>query len=160
MVKENASFSEAFQLHLIGVVSDVVLQTLQHYGLANHIKTLGYVSHEEAIKAQMSSRILLLVEIDSEDTKVIIPGKLFEYMASDTPILAVGPKDSDVETILKSTNTGQYFYYDQKQAIKSQILSYFEAYKTDSLSVNAIGLQQYSRKALTKSLADVLKDSL
>lgn len=106
----------------------------------------------------MGSRLLLLVEIDSEDTKVIIPGKLFEYMISETPIIALGPKDSDVETILKATNTGSYFYYDQKEAIKSQILSYFEAYKNKSLVVNAIGLQQYSRKALTKSLAEILKD--
>ena len=158
LVKENQSFSEAFQLHLTGIVSNDILETLKQYGLTNHVKTLGYVSHENAIKAQMSSRLLLLIEIDSEDTKVIIPGKLFEYMVSETPILAVGPKDSDVEAILRSTNTGQYFYYDQKQAIKSQILSYFEAYKTNSLSVNAIGLQQYSRKALTKSLADLLKD--
>ena len=157
LINEDLSFSEAFQLRLIGVVSDDVLQTLQQHGLSNHIRTMGYLSHEEAIKAQMSSRVLLLVEIDSEDTKVIIPGKLFEYMAADTPILAVGPKDSDVETILKSTNTGQYFYYDQKQAIKSQILSYFEAYKTNSLAVNAIGLQQYSRKSLTKTLAELLK---
>ncbi len=158
LIKENSSFSEAFQLQLIGVVSDDVLQTLQEYKLSEHISIMGYVSHDEALKAQMSSRLLLLVEINSEDTKVIIPGKLFEYMISETPILAVGPKDSDVETIIKSTNTGQYFYYDQKQAIKSQILLYFEAYKSNTLSVNAIGLQQYSRKALTKSLAGLLKD--
>ncbi|WP_323789848.1 glycosyltransferase family 4 protein [Psychroserpens sp.] len=158
LVKENHSFSEAFQLYLIGVVSDDVLLTLQQFGLENHVKTLGYVSHREALKAQMSSRVLLLIEIDSNDTKAIIPGKLFEYMVSETPILAVGPEDSDVETILKLTNTGQYFYYEQKQAIKSQILSYFEAYKTNSLTVNAIGLQQYSRKALTKSLAELLKE--
>lgn len=158
LIKENSAFSEAFQLQLIGVVSDDVLQTLQEYKLSKHISIMGYVSHDEALKAQMSSRLLLLVEIDSEDTKVIIPGKLFEYMISETPILAVGPKDSDVETIIKSTNTGQYFYYEQKQAIKSQILSYFEAYKSNTLSVKAIGLQQYSRKALTKSLAGLLKD--
>ncbi|WP_033958824.1 glycosyltransferase family 4 protein [Psychroserpens jangbogonensis] len=158
LVKENQSFSDAFQLQLIGVVSDDIMETINQFGLANNVKALGYVSHENAIKAQMSSRLLLLVEIDSEDTKVIIPGKLFEYMVSETPIIAVGPKDSDVEVILKSTNTGQYFYYDQKQIIKSQILSYFEAYKANSLTVNAIGLQQYSRKALTKSLADLLKD--
>jgi hypothetical protein len=158
LVQENIAFSDAFQLQLIGVVSDEIMTTLKHYELTSHVKTIGYVSHEEAIKAQMRSRVLLLVEIDSEDTKVIIPGKLFEYMVSETPILAVGPKDSDVETILKSTNTGHYFYYDEKQAIKSQILSYFEAYKTNSLIVNAIGLQQYSRKALTKLLSDILKN--
>lgn len=158
LLHENHSFSESFELQLFGVVSDDVIKALKNFGLENHFSLKGYVSHSEAIKAQMASQVLLLVEIDSEDTKVIIPGKLFEYMASHTPIIAVGPKDSDVEQIIKTTNTGTYFCYNEKDAIKSQILSYFEAYKTNSLSVNGIGIQQYSRKALTKSLADLLKD--
>ena len=75
-----------------------------------------------------------MIEIDSEDTKAIIPGKLFEYMASETPILAIGPKDSDVERIIKETNTGYYFSYADKSEIKVQILSYFNAFKNNTLS--------------------------
>lgn len=157
LIEAHDDFRNAFRLKLIGVVSDDVLQTLKAYQLEPYINKVGYVSHEEAIKEQMASRILLLVEIDSEDTKVIIPGKLFEYMASSTPIMAVGPKGSDVETILKTTNTGHYFYYDDKERIKSQILSYFQAYKSNSLIVNAIGLEQFSRKTLTRQLSEVLK---
>jgi glycosyltransferase involved in cell wall biosynthesis len=156
LIDENESFRSAFEFKLIGVVSEDVLKTLDEFNLESYINNMGYMSHENAIKEQMSSRVLLMVEIDSEDTKVIIPGKLFEYMASGTPIIAVGPKDSDVETILKSTNTGQYFYYYNKEEIKSQILSYFEAYKSDSLTVNAIGLEQYSRKSLTKVLSEII----
>ena len=156
LLKENADFKEAFRLKLIGVTSEDVLRTLYDYGLERYIDDLGYMSHKDAIKHQMASRVLIMVEIDSEDTKVIIPGKLFEYMASATPIIAVGPTDSDVETILKSTNTGHYFYYDGKDAIKSQILSYFEAYKSNNLAVHAIGLEQYSRKSLTKRLSEII----
>ena len=104
----------------------------------------------------MQSRVLLLIEIDSEDTKAIIPGKLFEYMASDTPILAIGPKASDIEKIIKSTNTGCYFTYDQIHEIKSQILAYFEAYKNNTLTTSPIGLKQYSRKELTSKLAKLI----
>lgn len=156
LIHENDDFRSTFQLKLIGVVSEDVLKTMKSYGLESYIHNMGYVSHEEAIGQQMISRILLMVEIDSEDTKVIIPGKLFEYMASGTPILAVGPEGSDVETILRSTNTGQYFYYHDKQRIKSQILSYFEAYKSNTLQVNAIGLEEYSRKSLTKRLSEII----
>lgn len=156
LIEERKDFRSTFQLKLIGVVSDDVLQTLKGFQLETYINNLGYVSHEDAIAQQMASRVLLMVEIDSEDTKVIIPGKLFEYMASSTPIIAVGPKDSDVETILKSTNTGYYFYYQDKERIKSQILLYFEAYKSNSLVVNAIGLEQYSRKSLTKRLSEII----
>ncbi|WP_298757403.1 glycosyltransferase [uncultured Psychroserpens sp.] len=156
LIQEHDDFQSAFQLKLIGVVSEDVLQTLHNHGLEGYINNLGYVTHEEALRQQMVSRVLLLVEIDSEDTKVIIPGKLFEYMASGTPIIAVGPTDSDVETILKTSNTGHYFYYDKKEQMKSQILSYFNAYKSDSLVVSAIGLEQYSRKSLTKRLSEII----
>ena len=156
LLKEHEDFRSAFQLKLIGVVSDDVLQTMSAYGLKDYIHMEGYVPHNKAIAEQMASQVLLMVEIDSDDTKVIIPGKLFEYMVSGTPILAVGPKGSDVETILKTTNTGQYFYYDAKENIKSQILSYFKAYKSNTLVVNAIGLEKFSRKSLTKRLSEII----
>jgi hypothetical protein len=95
----------------------------------------------------------LLIEIDSDDTKCIIPGKLFEYMVSERPILAIGPKNSDFENIIKQTNTGVFYQYNEKNELKSQILNYFNQYLENNLKVNAVGLQQYSRKSLTKQLA-------
>ncbi|WP_111683037.1 glycosyltransferase [Winogradskyella tangerina] len=157
LIIENADFSKTFQLNLIGVVSDDVLETISNSGLKDYIELTGYVSHEEAIKFQMKSQVLVLVEINSEDTKAIIPGKLFEYMISETPILAIGPKDSDIEQIIKSTNTGTYFNYLQKEELKQQILIYFEDFQKNSLKVHAIGLQPYSRKALTKRLSELIK---
>lgn len=157
LIAENKTFSEAFKLQLIGVISDDVIGSIHQNGLENHLEVVGYVSHNEALKFQMKSQVLLLIEIDSEDTKAIIPGKVFEYLISETPILAIGPKDADVEQIIKSTNTGTYFNHDQKEELKTQLLSYFEAYKNNNLKVNAIGLKPYSRKALTKQLACLIK---
>jgi hypothetical protein len=48
----------------------------------------------------------LLIEIDSPETKSIIPGKLFEYMVSNRPIIAIGPNGSDFAEIITETNTG------------------------------------------------------
>lgn len=157
LINENDEFSKAFKLQLIGVVSDDVVESIRQNGLKNHLDVLGYVNHEDAIKFQMKSQLLLLIEIDSEDTKAIIPGKVFEYLISETPILAIGPKDADVEHIIKSTNTGTYYTYNQKTELKTQILDYFNAFKNESLKVNAIGLQPYSRKALTQKLSEILK---
>jgi galactitol-specific phosphotransferase system IIB component len=157
LIKENTGFSEKFQLNLVGVVSTVIIESLNSFGLKNFVNLLGYVSHDEAIKFQMKSQVLLLIEIDSEDTKAIIPGKIFEYLISETPILAIGPKDSDIETIIKTTNSGTYFTYHQKAELKAQILSYFESFQNNKLKTNAIGLQMYSRKALTKQLSELIK---
>ena len=61
------------------------------------MKLLGYVSHSEALQMQHDAQVLLLLEIDRPETKAIIPGKLFEYFAAERPIVALGPKGSDIE---------------------------------------------------------------
>jgi glycosyltransferase involved in cell wall biosynthesis len=156
IIAENPSFSNDFQLKLIGAVSPEILQTISKFGLEGFVTNLGYVSHHEAVSQQRSSQVLLLIEIDSEITKSIIPGKLFEYMVSERPILAIGPKDSDFETIIKSTNTGVFHQYDEKEKLKQTLLNFYESYKSNTLHVHAVGLQQYSRKNLTQQLAQVI----
>ncbi len=157
LITENESFSKAFQLNLIGVVSDDVVESINDNGLKEYLNVIGYVNHDEAVAFQQKSRVLLLIEIDSEDTKAIIPGKLFEYLVSETPILFIGPKDSDVEEIIKKTNTGLSFNYTQKDELKTQILAWFKAFQKNNLEVNPVGLQPYSRKALTEKLSVLLK---
>lgn len=157
IIKENPSFKEDFQLKLIGAVSQEVLETIAEFRLEKHVNNLGYISHNEAVSQQRSSQVLLLIEINSELTKSIIPGKLFEYMASERPILALGPENSDFESILKSTNTGVFHQYDAFDELKQSILECYEKYKTNTLHVHAVGLQQYSRKNLTKQLVEVIQ---
>ncbi len=157
LINENKLFKEHFELKLIGAVSREVLDAINENKLSGYVNNLGYVSHEEAIVQQRKSQLLLLVEIDSDETKCIIPGKLFEYMVSERPIVAIGPQGADFATIIKSTNTGIFVNYTEKEKLKRALLDYFEQYKKGNLKSDGIGLHQYSRKALTGQLADLLR---
>ena len=130
---------------------------LAHFELNPYLKNLGYVSHAEAIAHQKKSQVLLLIEIDSEDTKSIIPGKLFEYMVSNRPIIAIGPRDSDFAEIITNTNTGVFFDYSDKVKLKSVILDFYNQFLEGKLQSNGVGLQKFSRKNLTKELAQLLQ---
>ncbi|MEG1377040.1 MAG: glycosyltransferase family 4 protein, partial [Myroides sp.] len=158
ILQENEQFKSDFQLQLIGKVSSEIIDTIKEFQLDNYLNILGYVSHTEALKYQRSSQVLLLIEIDSFETIGIIPGKLFEYMAAERPILAIGPKQSDVEKIIKDTNAGKYFNYDNLQEVKQYILDCYTKYKQNNLKVHGIGLQYFSRKKLTEKLAGVIKN--
>ena len=153
---ENKVFSKNLLIKLVGVVSEDVLKSLAVFGLTENYKILGYVSHQEAIQIQHDAQVLLLVEMDSPETKSIIPGKLFEYVAANRPILAIGPEGSDVEGIIKETNTGVYFKYTDKEKLKQQLQLYYEAYLKANLNVNSKNIEKYSRSALTKSLSTIL----
>ena len=157
--RDDKVFQSQFQLNLVGAVSNEILQAIERHELFQFVNLVGYVSHEEAIRHQKQSQVLLLVEINSEETKCIIPGKLFEYMASNRPILAIGPEGSDIEAIITKTNTGAFFTYEQYNEIKDKILTYFQAFRKGQLQSNAVGLQQYSRKSLTKKLAGIIHNS-
>ena len=156
LVAENALFASHLELKLIGAVSNEVVSSIKEHGLEKYMNLMGYVSHETALQEQKSSQILLLIEINSPETKCIIPGKLFEYIVSERPILALGPVGADFEQIIKSTNTGVFFTYNEKEALKSQISIYFESFLMKNLAVHAVGLQKYSRKSLTGDLARLL----
>lgn len=157
LIKENADFKKHLELKLIGAVSHEVLEAITEFKLDGYVNNLGYVSHTEALEHQKCSQVLLLVEINSEETKCIIPGKLFEYMVSERPVIAIGPDGADFAEIIKTTNTGIFTTYFEKEKLKQAILDYFNAYQEGNLKSNAIGLQQYSRKNLTGQLANVLK---
>ena len=156
LIKENLDFKKDFQLKLIGAISQEVLDAISEFKLQDYVLNLGYVSHQEAVEHQRKSQVLLLIEINSEETKSIIPGKLFEYMVSERPIIAIGPEGSDFAEIITATNTGVFFMYDEKKRLKALLLEYYNQYKNQNLKVHAVGLQQYSRKNLTEKLVKLI----
>ena len=157
LVAENEDFKEDFQLKLIGIVGEPILKSLDRHDLEKHVVVKKYVPHYKAIQYQKSAQLLLLIEIDSEDTKGIIPGKLFEYMVSQRPILALGPGGAEFAKIIRETNTGAFFQYSEKDQIKTFLKERYEEYKQGNLQSHPIGLQKYSRKALTGELAAIIK---
>lgn len=156
LLSEIPDFNKHLEIKLIGAVSQEVLETITQFGLNPYLNNLGYVSHADAIAHQKKSQALLLIEIDSEETRSIIPGKLFEYMVSGRPIIAIGPIHSDFEEIISHTNTGVFLHYSEKEKLKNVILDYYNQYLEGKLKSNGVGLQKYSRKSLTKELVELL----
>ncbi len=156
LISEIPDFGSHLEIKLIGAVSQEVFETIDQFGLNPYLNNLGYVSHSEAITHQRKSQVLLLIEINSEDTKSIIPGKLFEYMVSGRPIVAIGPNGSDFAEIITNTNTGVFFDYSEKMKLKSVLLGFYNQFLEGKLQSNWIGLQQYSRKSLTANLVELI----
>ena len=156
LIKESEDFAAAFQLNLIGSVSEEVMSAICSFGLESYVCNIGYIPHKDVLEYQKKSQILLLIEENSKETEYIIPGKLFEYMASKRPIIAIGPAASDIEKILNKTRSGTYFRYGDTAALRTLLVQHFEAYKIQELKVDSKGLDAYSRKSLTQQLAKIL----
>ncbi len=160
LISENEKFALHFKLNLIGKISQEILNELKKYNLSQYYDNIGYLQHHEAIIHQKKSQVLLLIEIDSKKTKCIIPGKLFEYMVSERPIIAIGPIGSDIEEIITETKTGTFHNYKEKEKLKQTFLTYFNLYLENNLKVFPVGSGKYSRKYLTEKLSKVIFHNL
>ena len=157
LVKNNIDFKDNFRLKLAGKVSEEVLESIRKYELQDYLKNEGYVDHSSAVKLQREASVLLLLEIDSEETRGIIAGKLFEYLAANKPILAIGPQKWDAEKIISETNAGKVFSYADALEIKDHIEFLFQKHLKNEQMSKSCNLEQYHRKSLTEELANLIK---
>lgn len=156
LVATNSQFAKDFKLKFVGRVDDKILQKLEDSNLKNHIQNLGYLSHDKAIDEMESSTILLITNFPDASSKGIIPGKIFEYLATGKQILSFGPNDADVAKILDNTKAGQHFDYSNSEEISEFIMEKYQLWKNGNLMGNTRNIDGFSRKNLTKELAEIL----
>lgn len=157
LIEENETFKNHLKIQLAGVVGEEVLETIRTYELDLYVERLGYLSHEKVLQVQQKSQVLLLLEIDSEETKGIIPGKLFEYLNAKRPILAIGPNGWEAGNIVLETSSGRVCRQSDKTALKNVLLDWFGKYEKGALHFNSKGIEMYHRKELTKALANFIQ---
>jgi len=155
-IKLNPELRSALKIRLIGPVDFSVRSSVESMGLQDVTEFIEYVPHTEAVKLQQKAQVVLLVINNSPNAQTIIPGKLFEYLGSARPILAIGPKESDSAKVIEMTKGGVVHAYDDVAGLTSRIIEYFNLYETGSLNINAEGLQQFTRKNLAGDFAKVL----
>jgi glycosyltransferase involved in cell wall biosynthesis len=154
--KEDSAFAKTIEIRLIGKVDSSVSESVRAHGLNDVLKLVPYLPHHEVVKWQKQSSLLLLVLNNTRTAKGILTGKFFEYMSAQRPVLAVGPADGDAAAILRQTQAGTIADYADDELMYNQLKSYWNQFQAGKLEVKASGVEQYSRKELTRQLAEVL----
>ncbi|WP_405607233.1 glycosyltransferase family 4 protein [Polaribacter sp. Asnod1-A03] len=154
---EHVEFKNDLIINFIGDISDEVKAEITHNQLEENVNFIGYVSHNKAIEYQKKAQVLLLLIPNVKKSEGILTGKLFEYLTSKRPILAIGPEKGDLSEILKETNAGVVVGFNNEIKLKQEILKLYSQYKKGKLSIASNNIEKYHRKELTKELASVIK---
>lgn len=154
---ENPKFTKDLELEFVGNLSREVENSIEKHNLIDNLIKVGYVSHLESIEKIINSKLLVLTNFPNEKSKGIIPGKLFEYLATGNPILAIGPSGGDVERILNETQAGKYFVHGEKDAVKEFIWEIYKNWKEGNHKSKVSDYSQFSRKSLTEKLTRIIK---
>ncbi|MBA3664644.1 MAG: glycosyltransferase [Bacteroidetes bacterium] len=153
LVKTNSEFEKELEIKLVGKLDFFVKQRIDFFGLTKYINKIEYMPHSEVIEEQQRSRVLLLLVNNTKNAKGILTGKVFEYMASNVPILAIGPTDGDLAEIISEAGCGLISGFTDGETLEQNILQLFN---NSVMPANANVIQKYSRKNLTRELAGCL----
>jgi hypothetical protein len=157
---EIPSFKNHFRLKLIGQVDFEVTNTINQHNLAGQVLLIGTVQRDVALQEICNSWVLLLPLNKAENAKGRMPGKFYEYMRSQRPIISFGPLDSDVAAIIEDYKVGENFTYENTNNLKGYIKKLYHNYCNNSfLPVqSAKDISVFSNENQTKKLGQYLDE--
>ena len=138
---------------LAGQISESILNYIKDELPTVEIDYKGYLNHENALRL-MKSGDLLLNFIFKSAHEDMISGKLFEYLATEIPVLSIGNSNSDVGNLFSEASFAEMIPSNDKKAIQNFII---KAIKEKGKAGNKLpGILKWSRHELTKDLIDII----
>ncbi len=158
LCKENPKLKKDLILKFTGKTDAIVFENLKHQGLQNNAQRSDYMPHSEVVKAMAQSPVLLLPLNNTPNNKGVLSGKLFEYLAAKRPIFGIGLPEGDAARILKETQAGNLFGFDDYNGMKQAVIELYEKYLSNNLSVQSNSIDRYSRKSCAESYTALLNE--
>jgi glycosyltransferase involved in cell wall biosynthesis len=157
LAKNNAEFKKLLRIQLIGQTDDSIIKSIHKNNLTDNLVLIEHLPHQQGLIQLSSSQVLLLPLNDAPNVKGILPGKMYEYIALQRPILAIGPTDADYAKIIQETKSGECINFDDVTGIKQTLQRYFDLFLQNKLKIESNSFEKYSRKYLAKEFIDLLK---
>lgn len=145
--REDKQFADRLEIRLAGKTDKEIVDSIKAYGLGSNLINLGYLPHEKVVQEQCNASLLILPLRREPEYSKVLPGKIFEYIASGRPILGIGQEDGAAARVLEDSGAGRMFGWDEKE----RLLQFME-----NSHAPADNIEKYSRCELTARLAELL----
>ena len=156
LITENKIDSNKIAIDFYGDTTNL-LELSQKYGIESNVNIHGKVSHSEVLQNQMNSDVLLLISWMSENEKMFIPGKVYEYMGSQKPILSIGYKEGSLKELIEKTNIG--YHISSLEDSKKAIYDYYLKYINNELKYDGNEFaDEYSMENTAKNFSKLLEE--
>jgi hypothetical protein len=105
----------------------------------------------------LDAEVLFLVQAGA-GSGCVIPGKIYEYMRSGTPILALFPEGLAPQ-LIRTTGTGVVVSPDDVPALRSHSLSWYSAWRGGERLTQPAWpiIHQYTRQGQAEKLAECME---
>jgi len=150
---------EHFHLWMIGATGKEAARLVKDWNLTDVVKFVNYVPHAALIGYQLGADALLVIIGPGPDSEIMLPGKIFEYLATGKPILALVPPGAAAD-LLTESGTSRIVEPDNVSAIAKTLIQMYNQWRVGELRTNADPnvVQRYERRHLTQRLAHLFDE--
>ncbi len=146
----------SWRLTFAGALNREERALLENSGLGEHIRCLGNVSHRLALQLQAQASILLL--ITAPDTTSVTTSKLYEYLASGRPILALTGR-SAAAALIEEFDAGLIVAPDDVEGICRALEQFYDRWRAGALPERVDPrIRRFDRRRLTGELATIFDE--
>ncbi len=134
-----------------------ILEIGEKYNIKDIINVHGFIDHNEVLKEEKSSDILLLISWNDPNERIFIPGKVFEYMALKKPVISIGYKEGCLKDIIDQTNIG--FHTDNLKSCMEGLLKYYNEFIENDYKLEYNGnkkVNNYTTENMALKFAKIL----
>ena len=150
-------FKKLLRINLIGKTDEQIIKAICEAGLEENLQDMGYQPHARAVDEQRKASLLILPLRKEPEYKAVLPGKLFEYLASWRPVLGIGQPDGAMSMILNNTKTGLVLDWEDRKSIARYIAMCWEKHMAGQLTVENADISQFTRRNLTRRMAQLFE---
>ena len=158
LVDNDKPFAKDLEIHNIGKIDISAVESIKSYKLDSFLKQTDYLPHEKVIIEQQKATLLLLLVNNTPNAKLILTGKIFEYLVSGTPIICIAPHDGDAAAVINETSCGTSYDFDETDKLKTDIYNYYQQFKKGNIISECRNIEKYDRKNLTRKLGEILDE--
>jgi glycosyltransferase involved in cell wall biosynthesis len=148
-------------VRFVGGFRAVDREFAESLGLADRVEVIPFVPRRQSLELQRDSEALLLIlpEAGGRGTGVI-PGKVFEYVAAERPILAAVPPGGAAAKLIDEIGAGIVAPVDDVDALRAALVELHARWKRGELSVELAPdvRERLSRRARVAELAELVQE--
>ncbi|MGB9790505.1 MAG: hypothetical protein ACPLTP_07730 [Thermotoga caldifontis] len=143
-----------------GLQADIVESEFSKRRLGKLLNNHGFLKRDQALELQKQADILLLIAYtgdDPETGKSIRTGKVYEYLASGKPILAIAPRDWELKEEIECDGVSKVFDKNQIDEMAQYLV---DLARRQKIEINFQKRKEVIEKYLYKNLALQLEREL
>ena len=148
-------FKTRLRIRLVGKTDAQIISAIKEAGLEENLIDMGYQPHNVAVEQQREASVLILPLRKEPEYKAVLPGKLFEYLASQRPVLGIGQPDGAMAMILDDTRTGVTIDWEDRESLRKFILDCWNRHRKGELKTEGTDISRFTRRKLTRRMAQL-----